>query len=71
MTLRTLNYGNYGIVLALLWVVQDLCHPPYYGRSTVYSFLVLALCLRGVLGGSGDVKSACFIELYEPYQEGP
>ena len=32
ITLRTLNYGNYGI--CLIWVMQDLYHQPSLNRST-------------------------------------
>ena len=28
VTLRTLSYGNYGILYSLVWVMQDLYHQP-------------------------------------------
>ena len=34
ITFRTLNYGNYGIFLITVWVMQDLYHQPYVSHSS-------------------------------------
>ena len=52
MTLRTLNYGNYGIV-HIFWAVQDLYYQPYGLELCGLGFAVVRVL--GICGFSSAI----------------